>query len=94
VTSFCRKALSRLRGTDRDLPQVRVVVDQAKRGVGVHHGGLLPILKEIVEILFCEGLIKVRSLRRHAADMHIALLLRVYDNMVCIWLWCEGSVCN
>jgi antiviral helicase SKI2 len=27
--------------------------------VGVHHGGLLPILKEIVEILFSRGLIKV-----------------------------------
>jgi len=23
-----------------------------KRGVGIHHGGLLPILKEITEILF------------------------------------------
>jgi RecG-like helicase len=29
-----------------------------KRGVGIHHGGLLPILKEIIEILFQEGLIK------------------------------------
>ena len=31
-----------------------------KRGIGVHHSGLLPILKEVVEILFQEGLIKVR----------------------------------
>lgn len=30
-----------------------------KRGIGVHHSGLLPILKEIIEILFQEGLIKV-----------------------------------
>ncbi|CAM9732466.1 unnamed protein product [Phaeothamnion confervicola] len=30
-----------------------------KRGVGVHHGGLLPILKEVVEILFSRGLVKV-----------------------------------
>ena len=29
-----------------------------KRGVGVHHSGLLPILKELVEILFQEHLIK------------------------------------
>jgi antiviral helicase SKI2 len=28
-------------------------------GIAVHHGGLLPIAKEIVEILFSEGLIKV-----------------------------------
>lgn len=29
------------------------------RGIGVHHSGLLPILKETVEILFGEGLLKV-----------------------------------
>ena len=29
------------------------------RGVAVHHGDLLPIGKEIVEILFSEGLVKV-----------------------------------
>ncbi len=29
-----------------------------KRGIGIHHGGLLPILKETTEILFGEGLIK------------------------------------
>jgi superfamily II RNA helicase len=30
-----------------------------RRGIGVHHGGLLPILKEVIEILFQEGLLKV-----------------------------------
>lgn len=30
-----------------------------KRGIGIHHGGLLPILKEVIEILFQEGLLKV-----------------------------------
>lgn len=29
------------------------------RGIAVHHGGLLPIIKEIVEILFARGLVKV-----------------------------------
>ena len=29
------------------------------RGIGVHHSGLLPILKELIEILFQEQLIKV-----------------------------------
>lgn len=32
-----------------------------KRGIGVHHSGLLPILKEVIEILFQEGLLKVRA---------------------------------
>lgn len=32
-----------------------------KRGIGVHHAGLLPIVKEVVEMLFCRGVIKVCS---------------------------------
>ena len=30
-----------------------------EKGYGVHHGDLIPIAKELVEILFSEGLIKV-----------------------------------
>ncbi len=30
-----------------------------RKGVGLHHGGLLPILKEVIEIMFQDGLIKV-----------------------------------
>ena len=30
-----------------------------RRGIGIHHSGLLPIVKELVEILFGESLIKV-----------------------------------
>ncbi len=30
-----------------------------KRGIGVHHSGLLPIVKEVIELLFQEGLLKV-----------------------------------
>lgn len=32
--------------------QVQTILPLLKRGVGIHHGGLLPILKEIIEILF------------------------------------------
>ncbi len=32
--------------------QVESLLPLLKRGIGVHHGGLLPILKEVVEILF------------------------------------------
>lgn len=31
------------------------------RGLGVHHSGILPILKEIVEMLFSRGLVKVHT---------------------------------
>jgi len=33
--------------------------DLLGRGIGIHHGGLLPIMKEVVEILFARGLVKV-----------------------------------
>ena len=29
------------------------------RGFAVHHSGLLPLVKEVVEILFQEGLVRV-----------------------------------
>lgn len=38
--------------------QVEQVLPLLKRGIAVHHSGLLPILKETIEILFAEGLIK------------------------------------
>lgn len=43
---------------DKKLPQVSNMLPLLKRGIGVHHSGLLPILKEVIEILFQEGLIK------------------------------------
>lgn len=44
---------------DRKLPQISRILPLLKRGIGVHHSGLLPILKEVIEILFQEGLLKV-----------------------------------
>ncbi|KAG9042495.1 hypothetical protein FS837_010810 [Tulasnella sp. UAMH 9824] len=53
------KALGRLKGSDKKLPQIARMTDLLKRGIGVHHGGLLPIVKEVVELLFSRGLVKV-----------------------------------
>uniref|UniRef100_A0A8C0JI35 SKI2 subunit of superkiller complex n=1 Tax=Chelonoidis abingdonii TaxID=106734 RepID=A0A8C0JI35_CHEAB len=58
---FFQKCLSRLKGSDRQLPQVLHMVELLKRGIGVHHSGILPILKEVVEMLFSKGLVKVRE---------------------------------
>ena len=33
--------------------------EMLKRGLAVHHSGLLPIIKEMVEMLFSKGLVKV-----------------------------------
>ncbi|EFN56807.1 hypothetical protein CHLNCDRAFT_144334 [Chlorella variabilis] len=74
---FCEKALARLKGSDRELPQVLRVREMLKRGLGVHHAGEPPPLlraaapiaaaasaaappsAEIVEMLFCRGVIRV-----------------------------------
>ncbi|KAI5124130.1 hypothetical protein M0805_000941 [Coniferiporia weirii] len=53
------KALGRLKGSDKKLPQIGRMRDLLSRGIGVHHGGLLPIVKEVVELLFARGLVKV-----------------------------------
>ncbi|KAJ1949114.1 Antiviral helicase ski2, partial [Linderina pennispora] len=57
VHIFVDRCLKRLKPEDRTLPQVKVIRDLLKRGIGVHHSGLLPIIKEIVELLFARGLI-------------------------------------
>ncbi|BAT88395.1 hypothetical protein VIGAN_05187500 [Vigna angularis var. angularis] len=59
IRLFCDKAFSRLKGSDKYLPQVVRVQNLLRRGIGVHHAGLLPIVKEVVEMLFCRGVIKV-----------------------------------
>lgn len=46
-------------GSDKKLPQIGRMRDLLTRGIGVHHGGLLPIVKEVVEILFARGLVKI-----------------------------------
>lgn len=59
VTQVFQNAMESLADEDRQLPQVEAILPLLKRGVGIHHGGLLPILKEVIEILFQEGLIKI-----------------------------------
>jgi superfamily II RNA helicase len=41
------------------LPQYQDVYMQLKKGVVYHHSGLIPILKEIIEILYSKGLVKI-----------------------------------
>ena len=58
VDEVFSNAMMVLSEEDRSLPQVENVLPLLKRGIGIHHGGLLPILKETIEILFGEGLLK------------------------------------
>ncbi|KAG6878470.1 hypothetical protein C0993_006312 [Termitomyces sp. T159_Od127] len=59
VSNIFNNAIENLSADDRNLPQITNLLPLLRRGVGIHHGGLLPILKEVIEILFQEGLIKV-----------------------------------
>lgn len=59
VEKVFQNAIAQLSEEDQELPQIKHLIPLLKRGIGVHHSGLLPILKEVIEILFQEGLIKV-----------------------------------
>ncbi|KAK3342106.1 NUC185 domain-containing protein [Lasiosphaeria hispida] len=53
------RSIARLKPEDRVLPQIVRLRALLARGIAVHHGGLLPIVKELVEILFAQTLVKV-----------------------------------
>nr|XP_039270547.1 helicase SKI2W-like [Styela clava] len=56
---FFNKCVQKLKGSDRKLPQVTHMSGLLQRGIGVHHSGILPILKEVIEMLFTRGLVKL-----------------------------------
>ena len=58
VEEVFNNAIDLLSDEDKRLPQINTVLPLLKKGVGIHHSGLLPIIKETIEILFGEGLIK------------------------------------
>uniref|UniRef100_A0A1I7XBM8 Helicase ATP-binding domain-containing protein n=1 Tax=Heterorhabditis bacteriophora TaxID=37862 RepID=A0A1I7XBM8_HETBA len=58
VQEIYNSAVDLLSDEDRKLPQIGQILPLLLRGIGVHHSGLLPILKETIEILFGEGLLK------------------------------------
>jgi superfamily II RNA helicase len=51
--------LSRYRDTLDKSPQAHKLRELAMKGIAFHHSGILPFLKEILEILFSRGLTKV-----------------------------------
>ncbi|KAI8347084.1 NUC185 domain-containing protein [Mortierella sp. GBAus27b] len=59
VHIIIEESIRRLPESDRDLPQIERMRDLLGRGIAVHHSGLLPIMKELVEILFAKGLVRV-----------------------------------
>lgn len=51
--------VSAMRPEDVQLEQVQVVTTLARKGIGFHHAGLLPVLKQLAEVLFSRGLMQV-----------------------------------
>jgi len=53
-----------------------------KRGIGVHHSGILPILKEVVEMLFQKGLVKILfATETFAMGVNMPARTVVYDSL-------------
>jgi antiviral helicase SKI2 len=59
IHMIIERSIARLKPEDRVLPQIIRLRELLSRGIAVHHGGLLPIVKELVEILFAQTLVKV-----------------------------------
>eukprot|EP00124_Ichthyophonus_hoferi_P005192 Ihof_evm1s695 gene=Ihof_evmTU1s695 len=79
---FFERATTRLKGTDRLLPQVLRMKLQLSKGIGVHHSGLLPIMKEVVEMLFARGLVKILfATETFAMGVNMPARCVVFDNM-------------
>lgn len=51
--------LHRYEETLRHLPQYHTLLPLLERGIAFHHSGVLPLLKEVIELLFSRGYIKV-----------------------------------
>ena len=59
ITKIWNKHLLKYRDIYQHTKQWYFLLDLAQKGVGVHHSGIIPILKEIIEILYELKLIKV-----------------------------------
>ncbi|XP_076299496.1 superkiller complex helicase subunit twister isoform X1 [Lasioglossum baleicum] len=59
IRTFFQNNIKHLKGSDRQLPQVLMMQELLQNGIGIHHSGILPILKEIVEMLFQNGIVKL-----------------------------------
>lgn len=59
IETVYRRAIETLSEEDQRMPMFEKTLEFLMQGIGIHHGGLLPIIKEVTEILFQEGTIKI-----------------------------------
>ena len=59
IKKFYRSVINSMPKEDQNIPQVKELEEILVSGIGMHHSGLLPILKETIEILYSRGLLKI-----------------------------------
>lgn len=61
VENECRRVLSRFPNAKEymALEEYRVIVKLLEKGIGIHHSGLLPVFREMIEMLFTKGYVKM-----------------------------------
>lgn len=61
VEKECRKILMALPNYKEyiEMPEFRFMVKLLEKGIAIHHSGVMPILREMVELLFSRGYIKL-----------------------------------
>ena len=59
ILQFYDQVVNSMPKEDQTIPQVAEMREILQSGIGVHHAGLLPIIKEAIEILYSRGLIKI-----------------------------------
>lgn len=61
VEAECRHILAKFDNSEEyiNLPEYSMVVKLLQKGIGVHHAGLIPVLREMVEIMFAKGYVKI-----------------------------------
>ena len=52
-------AILTLSEEDQNIPQIRSMLNILKLGIGIHHGGMIPLIRECIELIFQSGLIKI-----------------------------------
>jgi len=59
VDKIFNSKLSKYKHLYQQTPQYNELYSLLKKGIAYHHSGVIPVLKEIVEILFEQGLVKI-----------------------------------
>jgi len=59
ILNIFESKMRKFKANYEKLQQYQDIYKQIQKGVAYHHSGMIPILKEIVEILFSKGLIKI-----------------------------------